>query len=129
MVFKIRAYRNAAENILSRAARKSAHCGRAARWTQVPGIGKEIAKKIDELMRTGKLDFYEKLRAEVPDGVVALLQVPGVGPQARQGILARRWRLTSVGRAGGGGAAPANCATCPRWARRPSRKSWPASSR
>ena len=30
---------------------------------------------------TGKLEFYEKLKAEVPDGVAAMLQVPGVGPK------------------------------------------------
>jgi DNA polymerase (family 10) len=80
VIFKIRAYRNAAENILNAPQEVSA-LWEAGQLDQIQGIGKEIAKKIDELMRTGQLDFYEKLRAEVPDGVVAFLDIPGVGPK------------------------------------------------
>ncbi len=49
--------------------------------TAIKGIGKEIAKKIDELMRTGTLDFYTRLCAAVPDSVAAMLKVPGFGPK------------------------------------------------
>ena len=80
IVFKVRAYRTAAENIAN-APRPVADLWSAGALDQIPGIGKEIAAKIDELMRTGRLAFYERLRSEVPDGVVAMLRVPGVGPK------------------------------------------------
>ncbi|MCS6774808.1 MAG: DNA polymerase/3'-5' exonuclease PolX [Anaerolineae bacterium] len=80
VVFKVRAYRTAAENIASHP-RPLAELWAEGKLDEVSGVGKEIAKKIDELMRTGQLAFYERLRAEVPDGVAALLRVPGVGPK------------------------------------------------
>jgi len=80
IIFKVRAYRTAAENILN-AARPIADLWQAGALEEIPGIGKEIAAKIDELMRTGRLAFYERLRSEVPDGVVAMLRVPGIGPK------------------------------------------------
>lgn len=78
--FKIRAYRNVAE-IIDNFPRPMRDVWQAGELDGVPGIGKEIAKKIDELMRTGKLEYYERLRAKVPDGVAALLNVPDLGPK------------------------------------------------
>src|SRR5215216_547738 len=49
--------------------------------TGVPGIGKAISDKIAELLDTGQLQFYEKLRARVPAGVLELLRVPNIGPR------------------------------------------------
>jgi DNA polymerase (family 10) len=80
VIFKIRAYRNVAESIRNAPQEVSA-LWEAGQLDQIQGIGKEIAKKIDELMRTGRLEFYEELRAEVPDGVVAFLDIPSVGPK------------------------------------------------
>ncbi|GAI76909.1 unnamed protein product, partial [marine sediment metagenome] len=34
-----------------------------------PGVGEAITKKITELVTTGKLDYYEKLKAEFPEGI------------------------------------------------------------
>jgi len=47
----------------------------------INGIGTEIAKKIDEIMRTGRLEFFEKLRVAVPDSVAAMRSVPNLGPK------------------------------------------------
>ena len=47
----------------------------------IPGIGKAISKKISELVSTGKLDFFERLRSEFPDGILEVMRVPGVGPK------------------------------------------------
>lgn len=47
----------------------------------LPHIGKVITEKIEELLATGQLDFYERLSAEVPPGVVEILHVVGVGPK------------------------------------------------
>src|SRR6478736_69727 len=47
----------------------------------IPGVGKAIAEKIGELIDTGQLQFYEKLRAKVPAGVLEMLRVPNIGPR------------------------------------------------
>ncbi|HUH99709.1 MAG TPA: helix-hairpin-helix domain-containing protein, partial [Nitrososphaerales archaeon] len=48
---------------------------------EIQYVGEAIAKKIDEYLRTGKLEFLEKLRKQVPEGVLELMTVPGVGPK------------------------------------------------
>lgn len=50
--------------------------------TQIPGIGKAISGKITQLATEGKMDFYEKLRGEFPDGILDVMRVPGVGPKS-----------------------------------------------
>lgn len=47
----------------------------------LPGIGKILAEKIEELLSTGKLRFYEELQKEVPAGVLAMMRINGVGPK------------------------------------------------
>ena len=48
---------------------------------EIPGVGKAIAEKITQLVMTGKMEFYERLRSEFPEGVVEVMRVPGVGPK------------------------------------------------
>jgi len=48
---------------------------------QIQYVGEGIAKKIDEYLRTGRLDFMEKLEKKVPEGAVDLMQVQGIGPR------------------------------------------------
>ena len=48
---------------------------------EIPGIGQAIAEKINELVGSGKLEFYEELKAEFPDGILEVMHVPGVGPK------------------------------------------------
>ncbi|MCX6017135.1 MAG: DNA polymerase/3'-5' exonuclease PolX [Chloroflexi bacterium] len=82
-VFAIRAYRTVSENIAAhgRTVADIYRDGGIAALHEVKGIGKEIAKKIESLLNTDVLEFYERLKSEVPDGVVAMLQIPGVGPK------------------------------------------------
>jgi DNA polymerase (family 10) len=47
----------------------------------IPGVGKAIAEKIRELLDTGELRFYERLKAKVPAGVLEMLRVPNIGPR------------------------------------------------
>ena len=47
----------------------------------IPGVGKAMAKKIEEMIRTGKLAYLDDLRSEVPSGLVELLKIPDVGPK------------------------------------------------
>ncbi|MGD2178017.1 MAG: DNA polymerase/3'-5' exonuclease PolX [Anaerolineae bacterium] len=84
---RIMAYRRAAENIaaIGRPLKEIWHQGELE---SIPGIGSTLAAKIDELMRTGRLEAYQELRAQVPEGVVAMLQVTGIGPKSA----ARFWK-------------------------------------
>ena len=47
----------------------------------IPGVGAGIAKKIEEFLTTGKLEYYEKLKETIPAGVIELLDIPEVGPK------------------------------------------------
>ena len=78
--FKVRAYRNAAAAIegLSDSLRERAAAGKLE---GIPGVGDAIREKIAELCATGKLAYLEKLRAEIPAGVVAMLAIPSLGPK------------------------------------------------
>ena len=61
----------------------------------IPGVGKAIAEKTDELLRTGELRYYENLKSEIPIGLLEILKVGDVGPKKA----ARFWTelgITSV---------------------------------
>jgi len=47
----------------------------------IPGVGTGIAKKIEEFLTTGKLEYYEKLKKTIPSGVIELLDISEVGPK------------------------------------------------
>lgn len=77
-VHRYLAYANAAESIrdLARDLRAIAAEGGL---TDIPKIGKTLAAKIEELLNTGKLEFYEKLAAEIPPSLVEVMRINGVG--------------------------------------------------
>jgi DNA polymerase (family X) len=80
LVFKTVAYHKAADAI----AHSPVEVPRAyieGKPPRIAGVGDAIAKKIEELARTGHLAFYDRLREEVPPSLVALLQIPGIGPR------------------------------------------------
>jgi len=91
---RIMAYRRAAENVAA-LGRPLEEVWRVGKLEAIPGIGETLATKIDELMRTGRLGAYEKLQAQVPAGVVAMLQVPDVGPK-RAALFWKELGITSV---------------------------------
>jgi DNA polymerase (family 10) len=78
--FKTRAYHNAAR-ALETLPEPLEKVIAEARLGEVPGIGEKIQKKIGELMTTGKMVYYEELKAATPPGLVAMLGIPGVGPK------------------------------------------------
>ncbi len=53
---------------------------------KVPGVGEAITKKITELVTTGKLGYYENLKAEFPEGISTLLDIPGIGPKTAMSL-------------------------------------------
>ena len=78
--FKIRAYRNVSHAIKELPVELE-QLTAEGRLGEVPGVGEAIARKITELVTTGRLEFYEKLKAEFPEGISNLLRIPGVGPK------------------------------------------------
>ena len=56
------------------------------RLGEIEGIGESIQKKILELVDTGKLAYYEELKAATPPGLVAMLEIPGLGPKKIKAI-------------------------------------------
>ena len=78
--FKIRAYQRAVRSI-EHLPVEVEQLVAEDRLREVPGVGEAITKKITELVTTGKLDYYEKLKAEFPEGISTLLGIPGVGPK------------------------------------------------
>ncbi|TAK11850.1 MAG: DNA polymerase/3'-5' exonuclease PolX [Anaerolineae bacterium] len=83
VIYKILAYRKAAETLSAhpRAAKDIWQEAGIKGLKEISGVGPAIADKIDELLNTGKLDFLEKLKAEVPESLAGLLQVPDLGPK------------------------------------------------
>jgi DNA polymerase (family X) len=79
-IFKIRAYRNIARTIDHLSVELDIMV-KEHRLREIPGVGDAIEKKIIELVTTGKLEFYEKLKAESPDGFTTLIDIPGIGPK------------------------------------------------
>jgi len=47
----------------------------------IPGVGDAIEEKIQEFLRTGRIDYLERLRREVPPGLREILRLPGLGPK------------------------------------------------
>src|SRR5687768_89414 len=76
--FKVRAYTRAAE-ALAGLPEPLEETLAAGRLRKIPGVGEAIAAKTEELLKTGRLGFYEKLKAEFPPGIFELTRVPGIG--------------------------------------------------
>lgn len=74
------AYQRAAETI--RELPRDLHAISAEKGlVDLPNIGKTLAEKIDEMLTTGKLSFYEKLITEIPVGLIDIMNINGVGPK------------------------------------------------
>ncbi len=78
-VFRIRAYRRAAQNMDGLS--KDVTALSREELEAIPGIGKDLAAKIHEFLETGKVSKHEALKKEIPGGVLELLRIPGLGPK------------------------------------------------
>ena len=78
--FKIIAYSRAARAIESLKEDIEKVC-RERRLQSIPGVGKAIAEKIEEYLRTGKIQYHQDLLAITPPGLAELLQISGLGPK------------------------------------------------
>jgi DNA polymerase (family 10) len=78
--FKIRAYKNAALNILELNEEIEERVSRDD-VTDIPGVGKDLANKIKEYVETGKIEEYHKIQERVPLEMTELLKILGLGPK------------------------------------------------
>ncbi len=81
--YKSRAYRRAAHK-LSTTYLDAVQLSQEGRLQEIPGIGDALAKKIQELVTTGKLRYYDELREKVPASLRQLLLIPGIGAKTAQ---------------------------------------------
>ncbi len=79
-VFRIRAYRRAAQNVES--LREDVQTlAREDRLDEIPGVGADLAGKIAEYLKAGHVRDIDRATKKIPAGVVALMNVPGIGPK------------------------------------------------
>ncbi len=83
--FKIRAYQKVVRSI-EHLPVEMEQLVKEDKLKEIPGVGEAITKKMTELITTGKLGYYEKLKAEFPEGISTLLDIPGVGPKTAMSL-------------------------------------------
>jgi DNA polymerase (family X) len=79
--FRVRAYRNAARTVQELQKDVKQMVERGGTLAGLPGIGADLAGKIDEIARTGSCELVKRLRQEMPAAITELLKVPGLGPK------------------------------------------------
>jgi len=90
-IYRVLAYRRAAESIRS-LGQDIAGMQKEGSLESIPGVGKAIASKIDELIQTGSMEFHERLKGEIPVTLVEILRVSDVGPKKA----ARFWKELGI---------------------------------
>ncbi len=94
--FRVRAYRNAARTIRDLPESMAEIVADSNRkLTDIEGIGKDLAEKIAALVTTGKLEMLEELKQQVPESVLAMMRVPGLGPK-RAAMLFNDLKVSSL---------------------------------
>src|SRR5580704_12618909 len=83
--FKTRAYGNAARTIEG-LNEPLAKLVAEKRLGEIKGIGEALEQKITELVETGKLKYYDELKASIPPGLIDMLEISGLGPKKIQAL-------------------------------------------
>ena len=83
--FKTRAYANAART-LEGLSEPLASLVVEKRLGEIKDIGEALEQKITELVETGKLKYYEELKASIPPGLLEMLEISGLGPKKIQAL-------------------------------------------
>lgn len=79
LIFKVNAYRKAA-----RVLREYSGDISSIHPSEIEGIGKGMAEKIEEYLKTGRIKKYEEVTKDIPDGLLELLNIPNMGPKTLQ---------------------------------------------
>ena len=93
--FRVRAYRVGARTLRDLSREVAGMVERGEDLTSLPGIGKDLAGKIEEIIRTGTTAALEEQRRKVPASLPELLHIPGLGPK-RVKTLARELQVSNV---------------------------------
>jgi len=93
-VFRIRAYRKAAETIEG-LTEDVALLAKKKDLSELPGIGKDLAGKILEYIKTGRMKAYEDLKKSIAKPVLEMMSIPGVGAKTAQ-ILYSKLKIKSI---------------------------------
>jgi DNA polymerase (family 10) len=83
--FKTRAYANGAR-IIEGLNEPLAKIVAEKRLGEIKGIGAALEQKITELVETGKLKYYDELKTSIPPGLIAMLEISGLGPKKIQAL-------------------------------------------
>ena len=78
--FKISAYRKASR-IIGDLTQDIEEIAGTGKLKDVPGIGQGMAVKIEEYIKTGKISKFEEIKEGVPDELIAIMDIPGMGPK------------------------------------------------
>ncbi len=92
--FRVNSYRRVARTI-GDLTEDIAAIAREKRLTDLPGIGKGTAEKIEQYLASGKLAVLEELQAKVPPGLSTLLAIPGLGPK-KAALVWKELNVTSL---------------------------------
>lgn len=79
--FRVRAYRNAARTVGDDTQSMSDLLDKEEDLSKLPGIGKDIAKKIETIVQTGKLPILEEVEGRTPAALSELMKIEGLGPK------------------------------------------------
>jgi DNA polymerase (family 10) len=93
--FRIRAYRNAARTIASLGQSVADMARQGKDFTELPGIGKDLAQKIEEIVKTGSLSQLREVEAHLPPQLSKLMKMPGLGPK-RVRTLHEKLKITTL---------------------------------
>jgi DNA polymerase (family X) len=84
--FRVRAYRTAARTVRDLPGSIAALIAEGRDLAELPGIGRDLAEKLVEIVESGRFPALEEARARVPSGLVDLLELPGVGPKRAKAL-------------------------------------------
>ncbi len=84
--FRVRAYRNASRTVSGLPKSAADMVSRGEDLAALPGIGKDLAEKIAEIVKTGRLKLLEELQSQLPAGLTDLLKIGGLGPKRVQSL-------------------------------------------
>jgi len=85
--FRVRAYRGASRTVGALASPAGSLPDKGpGSLEELPGIGKDLAQKIRDLAETGELALLHELKERIPESLIHLLEIPGLGPKRAKAI-------------------------------------------
>ena len=93
-VFRINAYRKAAR-VIDELGEDVADVAARSELTKIPGIGKGTAEKIQQYLAEGRITVHQELRSKLPEGLLTLLTIPGLGPK-KVAALYKQLKVTTI---------------------------------